>query len=1019
MGQENNKDSTSFPPPAAAYQPNPPAQAWSGPAQSQYPPPQQYGPPAPQYNYSQPPQPYNAPTPPQPYNRPGYQPTSYSQYAAPTGPLQYGTQGYQAPQQSYVPPAAAPYQPAPNNYPAQTPNYGSNFQTPKPYQAQPPPPKWNESPRAPYPRQNRSTSVYSNTPSQHSLQQVPQQQNERKPSLQSLDYGSEGHLQNQPIQRPSQAPVPNFGSSQPTPAQNHVTPAIAKHESKAASVASTPKIQEESTIVVATSESKPEEPASNNNQQEVQEQDEKPEEGELTAEDDEEEAFLWDLEHAFEAIEPKETVALAQPLSASFKSTPVPLIQAWSVKIPSISRYARKDNLKEYVRPIRTSPQWSYLQEDPAFSDADMDGSLIPFEEVAEWMATRHGKAQSSDNEDVWENPRKRSRDEEDDGMDDEQDDVDNQIAHEVASEIEAGGPPLKRHKSQANLNDAAMGDGETTGSPPLIIPGPRGGTPCLGAIDDEAWAPQPGEGAEPSPDMTEALLASLGVSGEAKPVTQTELPPYVPIDENMSPMSRRPSSHSLIVSQHSISVPPSEVQPKSALANQGPSNQNNPMMNGPSHNQGQTYNQGPPQNQGQNQGPPMNNGYVTVPQDRPHQYGPPVNTSYGGNPAVQNQYQNRPPTNVPYPSAQYGPPANAPYNNAPPPTVPYGNAPPPNVPYAAPAVPQYGPPANSYPAGPPNNYPQGPQQYGPPQNNGYGNAPQYHGLQPYNQYGPPVQAPYPPYQQQQPQYGPPANQPYGNAPPVNYPQGPPQYGPPQNSSYGAQPIPGPYGPNMQTSPAQYGPPQNAPYNANPYPNPQYSSGPGAPVPPYSSAPPNSAPYQNGPPAQQPYGNNMNGNGPSRQDSGYDSAGGSFSTAPGPNPNDPNYQNSVPMQAQQQSQPNSSQGFENPQGHPTQNGSPIPNGQGSAPQTQADPQQPPQQPESGADSKENAIEEKDSKEREPSPLSELEKELLGKLEMKPEAPTRRNPPRKVSKKPQPVVEAAYKYVSVLLWPSFY
>jgi hypothetical protein len=44
----------------------------------------------------------------------------------------------------------------------------------------------------------------------------------------------------------------------------------------------------------------------------------------------------------------------------------------------------------------------------------------------------------------------------------------------------------------------------------------------------------------------------------------------------------------------------------------------------------------------------------------------------------------------------------------------------------------------------------------------------------------------------------------------------------------------------------------------------------------------------------------------------------------------------------------------------------------------------------------------------------LEKELLGKLEMKPEAPTRRNPPRKVSKKPQPVVEAAYKYVFVLL-----
>jgi len=121
------------------------------------------------------------------------------------------------------------------------------------------------------------------------------------------------------------------------------------------------------------------------------------------------------------------------------------------------------------------------------------------------------------------------------------------------------------------------------------------------------------------------------------------------------------------------------------------------------------------------------------------------------------------------------------------------------------------------------------------------------------------------------------------------------------------------------------------------------------------------------------------------------------------------------MQAQQQNQPNSSQGFENPQGNPTQNSNPIQNGPGPAPQTQADPQHPPQQqPETSADSKENVSKEKDSKEREPSPLSELEKELLGKLEMKPEAPTRRNPPRKVSKKPQPVVEAAYKYVFVLL-----
>lgn len=101
------------------------------------------------------------------------------------------------------------------------------------------------------------------------------------------------------------------------------------------------------------------------------------------------ELWNWEYDAIFKDPPSAEIVTLAQPLAAGFKSTPVPLVQTWSPSLPSVSRYARKDNEKEFVRSIRCSPQWSYMQEDPAFIDARLDGPLVSLEKVPVWASAR------------------------------------------------------------------------------------------------------------------------------------------------------------------------------------------------------------------------------------------------------------------------------------------------------------------------------------------------------------------------------------------------------------------------------------------------------------------------------------------------------------------------------------------------------------------------------------------------------------------------------------------------------
>ncbi|KAF8858295.1 hypothetical protein BDZ45DRAFT_400772 [Acephala macrosclerotiorum] len=563
--------------------PGPPLQSFppqGGPVQyPQYPSNQQYGPPATPYPSYPPPQqpytaPYTAPPPNQQYPQPGVQPPTYNQYnqnsGPPQGPPQYSGPVYQPPPPQYNstrPPA--PYR-APVNPPyPRTPGYRYDYQptgTPAYYgptssQPQPPLQQWNSTPstsQSPYPKPQRNNSgfkrEFSGTPSHHSQQQY---QPVRSQS-QQLD-----HLPDAPHRTP-QTPSSNSGkaqqapqqSSQDSPAKQQIgsipsTPASQSNNRRASVPPNTVGLSKaEQVAPVVKDEPEAEvQPEQEAEEGEVQEGDES---------DDEEERFSWELEVMFREPPKLETVALAQPLSAGFESTPVPLVQAWSTNVPSISRYARKDNLKEFVRSVRSAPQWSYLQEDPAFAEITDEGDPIPLSELAAWMDIHHGRAivvEEAENESI---SRKRARpDGENAEQDDEQENVDQQIALEVATEEQGKEPPSKRQKNEETdgLDEMMRSPGGRT---PTYLISNRGGTPCLATTDD-AWAPQPGECATSPGDPTENLLASLGVTGDAKPVAQESLPPYMPKEEQ-DRSAHSSQTQTPVVTQQSTQGPPANT---------------------------------------------------------------------------------------------------------------------------------------------------------------------------------------------------------------------------------------------------------------------------------------------------------------------------------------------------------------------------------------------------------------------------------------------------------------------------
>lgn len=553
---------------------------------------------------------------------------------------------------------------------------------------------------------------------------------------QSIPYqASRERTGSQSYQQTPHTPSSNVGSAQqPTPRPLQSSPAIAPSLPKVSTTSSTPyaRLGALDNDVIKEIKPKPleevEEPKAvvKEEEEEQKEDGEVPEEGEREeeSEEDDEDAILnWEYMAIF--LEPArlETVALAQPLSTNFGMTPVPLLDPNSKN--SISRYARKDNLKEFIRPITMAPQWSYIKDDPAFAELDLNCELIPLSDVSAWVTARHGSKIVVD--DPSELSRKRSRSRSNslqqgfqDGDKMERDDADLEtVVPEQAPETHVQGPPSKRIKNE-------LAEAEKLAAPTTVhVTSPfnlgRAGTPCLTAEDD-AWAPDPGEVAAKPMSPTEMLLASLGVTGSPKPPKQASPPPVE--DTQETPHNTNSGlSPNQAVNQSATQAPTANFQ-----RGQTPSNVN--------------YGSSQPQATftGHPSKPPFANN-----ENRPSQYGLPANQPYTNGPQPQ-----------PQPQPQFTPPLNT-YQNGAPANTGFGNPQFPNPQYGTHVLQQHGPPQ----------YQNGNQQYRPPVNTGFGSGPPVNG-----QYGPGPQGP--------PQYN-------NNMPPQNVPYNDPQYN--QAPQYNGAPV--------------------------------------------------------------------------------------------------------------------------------------------------------------------------------------------------------------------------------------
>ncbi|CAG8982534.1 hypothetical protein HYALB_00002316 [Hymenoscyphus albidus] len=607
-------------PPQTPYQPYPQTQQYGPPnPQTQYQfaqGPSQHGfyPPGPQSqpSYSTPPpvavtyanQPYSYP-PNQPQNTFGPQQFGYAPPSQYIDPQPNSAQQYGPPQpQQYGPPLGpTPYQPQPVTYqePQSNGYFNGNFPTAPPNFQGSVNQQWSSAPPStwiapPYQPQQPNYSG-SNHPSGAPV--FPHQQQHPRHSSQQINQRLSN--ENNQLQFPKDTQPMNSTSTA---------------ESKASSTVSTPQGERDTAATSAGKEANsrpgPAKAAEESKESEVIET----------------QLFEWELEKIFKLPATHDIVALAQPLSHDFDLSPVPQLNPLGT---CVSRYASKDNVKQFTSSIRDALDWPFRKEDPAFAELDFDSPLIPLREIPAWMEARDSNQSGAEDtlmHDTADASRKRPRFSPADGDQDNQIDSDVQDDLDNTSEKEDGQNPKKRQKTET------IGEhvDEKAGTPEMTTKfyENRVGTPCL-VTDDDAWAPQPGEGAEPV-DPTEALLASLGVTGSPKPVDDSPLPPYQPLPEQLSPpISSSPSKKE---PQTPISATPTNSQGKVAHTRRREGN-----LQG-SH---QKFKPTPPRLNTENRPPqfappgnaPSLNGLPMQPQisslaQAPYQNGPSINSQYG-----------------------------------------------------------------------------------------------------------------------------------------------------------------------------------------------------------------------------------------------------------------------------------------------------------------------------------------------------------------------------------------------------
>lgn len=231
--------------------------------------------------------------------------------------------------------------------------------------------------------------------------------------------------------------------------------------------------------------------------------------------------FEWDLEKIFTEEIHKDADPIGRPLPDVYDEEPIlpPAYNANAI----VCKYARPNNLEVFTRGIRYSLHWPSVKADPVFNDIAYGSPLIALDDIGSWIQQRQqrhvlselaqdGSQPSPSHEPAWS---------------EEQEDDKPHISPEVFLEPELSGihqapqrPPRDLYRNDSAGHDRAGTPVVGGSSTPAFG---RSGTPSFGAEDD-AWAPQPGEGqvtTSPVADPTEALLASLGVTGTPKPISQ------------------------------------------------------------------------------------------------------------------------------------------------------------------------------------------------------------------------------------------------------------------------------------------------------------------------------------------------------------------------------------------------------------------------------------------------------------------------------------------------------------------
>lgn len=204
-------------------------------------------------------------------------------------------------------------------------------------------------------------------------------------------------------------------------------------------------------------------------------------------------------------------IAILTPLSTIYDDTPV--VSTFGAD-PLKSKYVRPSNLEVFMLPIQKSLHWATLQKDPALARIDEAYPVVPFDAWDDYREERRKRNLMEAG--VYDIPQREGQ-----WYETVQEDVDDQVIRDSVDhvKIEVRGPQESAEAAVRQGSNAFLKGSRSRSHTPNV--GSKG-TPVL-APEDDAWAPQLGEGQTERPasvDPAEALLASLGVTGTPKPVS-------------------------------------------------------------------------------------------------------------------------------------------------------------------------------------------------------------------------------------------------------------------------------------------------------------------------------------------------------------------------------------------------------------------------------------------------------------------------------------------------------------------